>query len=90
MRTAGFIALAAAVQQAAAHGWTSAPAFSCPSNTNNLCDPDQEQGFDWSKDLKQYSDFSFSKFVIVSKFNNKRELAPRTNKFQVSKKIMSS
>lgn len=69
-------------------GWTNAKSFSCPFNTDNHCNTDQQRGFDWSgsavgTDSWKYGGFDFSRFTYVNSFHTKRDtLAPRT--FQVS------
>ncbi|MCJ1462203.1 hypothetical protein MMC07_000803 [Pseudocyphellaria aurata] len=84
MRTSGLLALSVAAQQVAAHGWTNATSFSCPSNTDNHCTADQLRGFDWSgsavgKDFSKYGAFDFSGFTCVNSFPTKRDaLTPRT------------
>jgi hypothetical protein len=54
-------------------GWNDAPAFSCPSNTNNQCNSQQSSGFDWSSlslgSFSTYGDFEFDGFTCASSFS---------------------
>ncbi|KAI1343201.1 hypothetical protein F5Y15DRAFT_369246 [Xylariaceae sp. FL0016] len=77
------IALAAGVSQVSAtFGFHNAPSFSCPDNTDNVCQPDMNGGFDWS-DLNfggfdSYKGFKWSGFSCSQKFGKRDELTKRT------------
>src|SRR5215469_3458621 len=73
-------ALAVAVGQVAASGWTDAPSFSCPSKSDNQCNTKQQSGWDWGDldvgSFDSYSDFSFNGWSCDDKFS-KRNLIER-------------
>ncbi|KAL2062088.1 hypothetical protein VTL71DRAFT_6354 [Oculimacula yallundae] len=51
--------------------------FSCPSNTNNQCNPQQNSGFDWVNlnlgSFQNYGDFSFSGWECAGSFGSGRK-----------------
>jgi hypothetical protein len=65
--------------------WIDFKSFSSPSNTDNHCTNDQQNGFDWSGlstgDFSNYGDFEFSGFKCADSFRDNRDFAPRN--FQV-------
>ncbi|KAE9365225.1 hypothetical protein N431DRAFT_473299 [Stipitochalara longipes BDJ] len=67
------VALASSLQLASA-GWTNAPPFSCPANTNNQCNSQQTSGFDWSGlnfgSFSTYGSFDFNGFSCASSFGS--------------------
>ena len=87
--TAGLVASALVLQQAAASSWGDAPSFSNPQNTNNNCSADQDGGFNWSGlptgGFDSFGGFGFSGFSCEDSFqpNQKRSLRTRSD-FQVS------
>ncbi|KAH8793692.1 adhesin protein Mad1 [Hyaloscypha sp. PMI_1271] len=78
------VALTSSLQVASA-GWTNAPSFSCPANTNNQCNTQQSSGFDWSGlnfgSFSKYGGLNFGGFSCASAFGggSKRDsLSKRT------------
>lgn len=66
--------------------WTGAPAFACPSNTDNQCTDQQKSGFDWSglksgDNVGRYGGLNFGGFTCANSLG-KRGLVARTG-FQV-------
>ncbi|KAI1101511.1 hypothetical protein F4804DRAFT_315746 [Jackrogersella minutella] len=78
------IALAAGLSQVAAtgFGFSSAPKYNCPDNTNNTCIPEITGGLDWSDlpfgGFTSYKGFTWSGFTCAQKFGKRDELAART------------
>src|ERR1700738_616725 len=90
MRSAGLTAslftLGLCFQQVVATGWTEYGSFKCPANTDNECDQDQKDGFDW-KGLKDgafdsYKGFDFEGFECKNYIGKRDEITKRT--FNVS------
>ncbi|KAI0883979.1 uncharacterized protein GGS22DRAFT_166544 [Annulohypoxylon maeteangense] len=79
-----FVALAAGLSQVTAtgFGFSNAPKFSCPDNTNNTCTPDYENGLDWSDlptgGFDSYKGFQWSGFTCASSFGKRDELTGRS------------
>ena len=92
--TAALFALSLAVQQAAAtFDWTGAPAFNCPSNTENQCTDQQKSGFNWEglnngENVNKYGGLNFGGFTCANSLV-KRGLVARTG-FQVGTSGMLS
>ncbi|KAI1141059.1 hypothetical protein F5Y05DRAFT_298099 [Hypoxylon sp. FL0543] len=82
--TLSLIALAAGLSQATAtgFGFNSAPKFTCPDNTDNVCQPDIVGGIDWSDlpfgGFSSYKGFKWTGFTCSEKFGKRDELAART------------
>ncbi|KAI0838030.1 hypothetical protein F5Y06DRAFT_59485 [Hypoxylon sp. FL0890] len=82
--TLSLVALAAGISQVAAtgFGFQSAPKFTCPDNTNNVCLPEIVGGIDWSDlpfgGFSSYKGFKWSGFTCAEKFGKRDELAART------------
>ncbi|KAM0248380.1 hypothetical protein ACHAQJ_009505 [Trichoderma viride] len=84
MKTAAFALLAAAsVEQVAAtyslgSSWTQAKAYSCPGNTNNQCNPQQQSGWDFSDvptgNIGHYGGFDFSGWSCENDFSKRDSL----------------
>jgi hypothetical protein len=84
--TTSIFTLGLAFQLVAADSWTDYSGFSCPSNTQNDCSSQQQQGFDWHDlppgPVDSYNDFSFSGFTCQNSFSKRDTLIKRT--FNVS------
>ncbi|CAG8974550.1 hypothetical protein HYALB_00005823 [Hymenoscyphus albidus] len=83
------IALASGLQVVAATGFGAPGSFSCPSNTNNECNPQQKPGYSWG-DLPtgkfgSYGGMDFNGFKCQNSFGKRDPLAKRT--FENSKCI---
>ncbi|KAI2604993.1 uncharacterized protein GGS25DRAFT_524491 [Hypoxylon fragiforme] len=84
--TLSFVALATSLGQVSAtglgFGFSNAPKFTCPDNTDNVCIPDIVKGIDWSDlnigGFESYKGFKWSGFTCADKFSKRDELAPRT------------
>ncbi|OTA58680.1 hypothetical protein K449DRAFT_385707 [Hypoxylon sp. EC38] len=82
--TLSLVALAAGISQATAtgFGFHSAPKFSCPDNTDNVCIPDIVGGIDWSDlpfgGFSSYKGFEWKGFTCSEKFGKRDELTART------------
>ncbi|KAI1206693.1 uncharacterized protein F4807DRAFT_437922 [Annulohypoxylon truncatum] len=84
MRNAvSFVALAAGLSQVTAtgFGFSDAPKFSCPDNTNNTCTPDIAGGLNWSDlptgGFSSYKGFTWSGFTCASSFGKRDQLVGR-------------
>ncbi|RVX73832.1 hypothetical protein B0A52_02722 [Exophiala mesophila] len=84
--TAGLLTYALFVQQAASTSWGDQPVFSNPDHSDNKCNVDQNNGFNWDKlpngGFSDYGGMKFGGFDCKNSFqpkNRKRSLEPRTN-----------
>ncbi|KAI1392157.1 uncharacterized protein F4822DRAFT_389787 [Hypoxylon trugodes] len=82
------VALAAGLSQVSAtgFGFSNAPKFTCPDNTDNTCIPEIIPGINWSDlplgGFDSYKGFKWSGFTCADKFSKRDELAARTSSFQ--------
>ncbi|KAI1080173.1 hypothetical protein F5B20DRAFT_580569 [Whalleya microplaca] len=78
------VALAAGLSQVTAtgFGFSNAPSFSCPANTDNKCIDDMKSGFNWADlnlgSFESYSGFTWSGFTCAEKFGKRDVLTGRT------------
>ncbi|KAH8660981.1 hypothetical protein BGZ60DRAFT_530972 [Tricladium varicosporioides] len=88
------IALATGLQVAAATGFGSSGSFSCPANTNNQCNDDQSNGFDWKPvpvgSISGFGGFKFSGYSCANQFGSGKRDRFEKRTFANSKCITGS
>ncbi|KFA76624.1 hypothetical protein S40288_05976 [Stachybotrys chartarum IBT 40288] len=86
---AAFVLLAAAAsltQVAATRrgGFHNAPPFTCPGNTDNVCEDKQREGWNWQDltpgPVREYDGFNFNGWTCENEFSRRDPLAPRTSR----------